>query len=466
MSAIHPQGAREKALRVNLDDSKYGTFAEIGAGQEVVRWFFQAGAAAGTISKSISAYDMQVSDAIYGECQRYVARERLEAMLETEYRLNVQRLSAQRGEKTAFFAFADTVAARNFQGTNKCHAWMGIKFQANPGDEASQIIVHCNLLDPINALQQHTLGVVGVNLIYGATFLYQNPSELLNSLMDGLTRQQIEFDMVEFSGAAFRNTDNREMSVRLVQQGLADATLFGADGSVLQACDFLRKKSVVLHRGRFRPLTHVNDDILRSTTEQFTGDFPQEQPIALLEMTMQDLASNSQVDFDDFIARAEVLSATGHSILISNFSHYRRLAYYLRNAGVRRTALAMGLQEFADLVHGDPIDEGEDGHDLNVLSAVAKLVGTDLSIYVYPLVDEASGTLCQLDSIKLTANQAHLLEYLKACNAVQDNRGFNREILHIKSPDVLQAIAANDDCWEEMVPDNVAEIIKSRQLFR
>src|ERR1700732_1116476 len=223
----------QKALKINLDPMFYGAFAEIGAGQEVARWFFKVGAAAGTISKSISAYDMAVSDAIYGQCKRYVSRERLQGMLDYEHGLNLERLQSSRGATTAFFAFANTVAARNYQGTNECHGWMGVKFQTRPRDEDSQIIIHVRMLDQENDLQQETLGIVGVNLLYGAFFLHHKPEELLESLLDNLSTNRIEIDMIEFSGIEYRYVDNRVMSLKLVQLGLSGAAMFGPSGGVV-----------------------------------------------------------------------------------------------------------------------------------------------------------------------------------------------------------------------------------------
>src|SRR5882672_8109047 len=225
---------RQKALRINLDERRYGTFAEIGAGQEVVRWFFRVGGAAGTIAKSMSAYDMAVSDAIYGQCDRYVCRPRLESMLHHEHQLNLSRLRESRGDTTAFFAFADTVSARNFKGTNECHGWMGVRFQAHPRDQDSQIILHVRMLDTENALQQEALGIVGVNLLYGAFFLHHEPDKLVESLLDKLTTGRIEIDLIDFKGIEFRYVDNRLMSLKLVQLGLSGAAMFGPDRVVLQ----------------------------------------------------------------------------------------------------------------------------------------------------------------------------------------------------------------------------------------
>src|SRR5260221_6526520 len=311
----------QKALKINLDPSFYGTFAEIGAGQEVARWFFKVGAAAGTISKSISAYDMAVSDAIYGRCKRYVSRERLQGMLDHEHSLNLERLQSTRRESTAFFAFANTVAARNYQGTNECHGWMGVKFQAHPRDENSQIIIHVRMLDRENDLQQETLGIVGVNLLFAAFFLHHRPELILESLLDNLTTQRIEIDMIEFSGIEFRHVDNRVMSLKLVQLGLSGAAMFGPSGEVLQPSEVLRKRPVLVERGSFRPVTKVNIDMVRSAHERFATEFEIKPDviIELMEITMRNLLVTGTIDLSDFLARADLLAAAGKTVLISEY---------------------------------------------------------------------------------------------------------------------------------------------------
>src|SRR6202140_3566538 len=300
----------QKALKINLDPLFYGTFAEIGAGQEVARWFFKVGAAAGTISKSISAYDMAVSDAIYGRCKRYVSRERLQGMLDHEHGLNLERLRMSRGDTTAFFAFANTVAARNYQGTNESHGWMGVKYQTRPRDEDSQITIHVRMLDHKNDLQQETLGIVGVNLLYGAFFLHHKPQVLLESLLDNLTTKRVEIDMIEFAGIEFRHVDNRVMSLKLVQLGLSGAAMFGPSGEVLQPSEVLRKRPILVERGSFRPVTKVNIDMVRSAHERFAADLQikEDHIVELMEITMRSLPATGKFDLSDFLARADVLA--------------------------------------------------------------------------------------------------------------------------------------------------------------
>jgi hypothetical protein len=335
-----------KALAINLDARRYGTFAEIGAGQEVVRWFFRVGGAAGTIAKSISAYDMAVSDAIYGQTERYVARKRLQSMLDYEHELNLQRLRDARGDTTAFFAFSDTVSARNFAGTNDCHGWMGVKFQAHPRDQDSQIIIHVRMLDTENQLQQEALGIVGVNLLYGAFFLHHDPERLIESLIHNLTTDRIEIDMIEFTGIEFRSVDNRMMSLKLVQLGLSGAAMFGAHGQVLQPSEVLYRHPVLVERGSFRPVTRVNMDMLNSANEAFSKSLlesgVQAQPVQLLEITMRNLMASGEIDYRDFLARADMMAATGKIVLISDYFEYYRLAGYLRRYTNQRIGIAMG----------------------------------------------------------------------------------------------------------------------------
>src|SRR5512132_1756115 len=281
----------QKALRINLDPRWYGTVAEIGAGQEVARWFFRAGGAAGTVAKTISAYDMAVSDAVYGKSGRYVSMQRLQAMLDLEFQLNLDRLGDERGDSNSFFAFADTVVARSYRGNNECHGWMGVKFQAHPRDEASQIILHVRMLDAEAALQQEALGIVGINLLHGAFFEHHEPEKLIENLLDRLTTGRIEIDLIEFKGIEFRAVDNRLMALKLVQLGLSGTAMFGPDGDVLQPSEALRKRTVLVERGSFRPPTVVNIDMLQSALAKLEDDVAVagREVLLLTELTMANL---------------------------------------------------------------------------------------------------------------------------------------------------------------------------------
>lgn len=464
MEQNKPLSPGAKALEVNLDEIRYGSFAEIGAGQEVVRWFFRVGGAAGTIAKSISAYDMKVSDDIYGKAPRYVCRERLEDMLDIEYKLNIDRLSEQRGDNTAFFAFADTVSARNYHGTNECHGWLGIRFQTEPHAAPSDIIIHVRMLDNENALQQEALGIIGVNLIYGAFHLSHNPDLLVKSLLDNLSTDRIEVDMIDLSGDAFLHVDNRVVSLRLVQLGLSDAAMFSADGKVLQPSEHLRKKNVLIERGRFRPVTHVNIDMLNAARKQFEaeqGSTPDET-ISIMEITMHNLhSSDDGIDLEDFISRADVLEATGHTVMISDYPEYYRLATYLSRYTQRRIGITMGAHSLVELFDEKYYTALNGG----ILEGFGRLFKNNVKLYIYPYKDAVTHTLYKVDNLEVGEQQKHLYQYLKQNDEIEQIQEFNEEYLDIFSPDVLKMITENKPGWERLVPEVVAEKIKAQRLF-
>jgi hypothetical protein len=459
-----------KALQINLDARRYGTFAEIGAGQEVVRWFFRVGGAAGTIAKSMSAYDMAISDAIYGKAERYVCRQRLEAMLTHEHRLNIDRLSESRGSTTAFFAFADTVAARSYRGGNECHGWMGVRFQSRSHDQDSQIIIHVRMLDTENALQQEALGIVGVNLLYGAFFLFSEPELLIESLLDGLTTQRIAVDMIEFSGIEFRQVDNRLMSMKLVQMGLSGAAMFDPSGTVLQPSEVLRKKNVLVERGSFRPVCHVNIDMLRCARENFSRDLaatqkpsePDGEVIELMELTMRNLREEGgEIDRADFLARADMLAASGKTVLISDYFEYYRLAAYLGQYTKDKIAIVMGASSLLDLFEEKYYTSLEGG----ILESFGRLFKNDLRLYIYPLLEEATGRLVTVDNLEVAPKLRKLYGHLVDSGAIRQLENVNRDYLRIFSRDALRRIRAGDPSWEEMVPPEVAAVIKKRRFL-
>ncbi|HEY0712539.1 MAG TPA: TonB-dependent receptor [Polyangia bacterium] len=460
---------------MNLDARRYGTFAEIGAGQEVVRWFFRAGGAAGTIAKSMSAYDMTVSDAIYGKAERYVCRPRLEAMLAHEYELNLSRLGESRGSTTAFFAFADTVAARGYRSTSDCHGWMGVRFQSRPRDQESQIILHVRMLDSENALQQEALGIVGVNLLYGAFFMFHEPEMLIESLLDGLTTDRISIDMIEFSGIEFRQVDNRLMSLKLVQLGLSGAAMFDPQGAVLQPSELLYKKNVLVERGSFRPVCHVNIDMLRSARETFGSDLAAEaasaggektngQPeiVELMELTMRNLREQGgEINRADFLARADMLAASGKVVMISDYFEYYRLAAYLNQFTKKKIALTMGAASLRELFDEKYYEKLEGG----ILESFGRLFKNDLRLYIYPLLDPETNALTTVDTLEVAPRLRKLYGYLVDNGYIRQLDNFNRSYLNIFSRDALLKIQAGDPTWESMVPAEVGEVIKRRRFL-
>ncbi|MGV3484669.1 MAG: TonB-dependent receptor [Planctomycetaceae bacterium] len=452
-----------KALAINLDPRRYGSFAEIGAGQEVVRWFFRVGGAAGTIAKSMSAYDMTVSDAIYGECERYVCRQRLDDMLHHEHSLNLERLRESRGDTTAFFAFADTVSARNYSGTNDCHGWMGVRFQAHPRDQDSQIILHVRMLDTENALQQEAIGIVGVNLLYGAFFLNHEPDQLVESLLDNLSTRRLEIDMIEFSGIAFRHVDNRVMSLRLVQLGLSGAAMFSASGEVLQPAEVLYKKPILVERGSFRPVTHVNVDMLRAAHEKFQSepDVDADQVVSLAEITMRNLQANGDIDLRDFLARVDMLAACGMTVLISDYFEYYRLAAYLARYTKKKIGITMGAASVLDLFDEKYYTKLDGG----ILESFGRLFKNDLKLYIYPLLNGSTGELTTVNNLHVAPEIRKLYEYLVDKRCIEQLDNIDRQHLTIFSREVLRQIQAGEPNWIDHVPVEVAELIQRRGFF-
>jgi len=476
-----------KALTINLDEPRYGTFAEIGAGQEVARVFFQAGGASGTIAKTISAYDMTFSDAIYGKAPRYVSRERLGLMLDHEYDLLNERLSAQRGDRTTFFAFADTVAARNFKGTNEAHGWMGIRFQTEPGGPPSEVVLHVRMWDKENVLQQQALGIIGVNLIYGALYYNADPRKLVASLLDNLSADRIEVDMLKLSGPAFNNVDNRLMSLLLVQFGLTNAVMFGPDGDVLQPSEVLHHKAILVERGSFRPVTHVNVDMLNCATAQFVQETPVKgkEVVVLMEITMNNLLAAGELDAQDFLARVDLLGDIGFNVLISNYSEYYRLTSYFRRYTKEMIGVAMGINNLVEIFNEKYYENLEGG----ILESFGRLFRNSVKLYVYPMRQEgldaygspanagaagspraqnhafASGVLINAKNVQIVEHLRNLYSHLLEAHYIDCIVGFDPTILHIFSRDVLRRIKEGDPAWERMVPDIVVAAIKKRGLF-
>jgi len=475
-----------KALTINLDEPKYGTFAEIGAGQEVARVFFQAGGASGTIAKTISAYDMAFSDAIYGKAPRYVSRERLSLMLDHEYQLLLERLATTRGANTTFFVFADTVAAKSFKGSNEAHGWMGIRFQLEPGGEPSEIVLHVRMWDKENVLQQEALGIVGTNLIYGAFYYRDDPKQFAQSLLDNLSSDRLEVDMLRFSGPAFKHVDNRLMSLYLVQFGLTNAVMFGASGDVLQPSEVLHKKAILVERGSFRPVTHVNVDMLNCATAQFVQEplVKGKEVVVLMEITMNNLLAAGSLDAQDFLARVDLLSDIGFTVLISNYSEYFRLTSYFRRYTKEMIGVAMGINNLLEIFNEKYYENLEGG----ILESFGRLFRHSVRLYVYPMRQDAysyylstaqdgaapgngekpsyaSTVLISARNVQVVDNLRSLYDHLLQNHYIECIVGFDPTILHIFSRDVLRRIKEQDSSWERMVPDAVVAAIKKRRLF-
>lgn len=452
---------RQKALKINLDARKFGTFAEIGAGQEVVRWFFHAGKAAGTVAKTISAYDMAISDGLYGPTEHYVSRQRLEAMLDCEFKSLVERLDQTRGEHTAFFVFADTSATQTHSRRPAGHSWAGIRFQTEPRGEPSEIIIHAEMLDPVAVEQQEALGLAGVNLIYGAFYYAGDPVHLIESLMDDLSRRRIEIDMIKFSGPAFAKVDNRLMSLQLVEQGLTDAVMFTAAGEVVQPAEVLYNKPVMVERGSFRPVTNVTLEMIDRAVRQLQGSTPAGDLVAIMEMTLKNLMNESAIDHQDFLARVDILGALGKLVVISNYTRFDRLISYLRQYTRNCIGMAVGVPILLELFEEKYYADLEGG----ILEGLGRLFQGQVKLFVYPTKQTDAGEITTADQVQVKPGLRHLHSYLVESGAIEGIREFNPAELHFTPGDVLAGIQSGDPAWEKRVPPQAAEVIKREGLF-
>lgn len=457
------QSTHDKALHINIDGARYGTFAEIGAGQEVARWFFRVGGAAATVAKTTSAYDASVSDAAYGPTKRYVSRERLQAMLDHEWSLLLERLDSSRGATTRFFVFADTVAAKSWTQSEAGRGWLGIRFQTEPKEPPSQIIIHARMWDQENARQQDALGILGVNLLHAA-FYERKPEDLIGALMDGLTRDRMEVDMVKFSGQAFGSTDNRLMSLQLVEQRLTNAVMFATDGEVLEPAEVLHGMPVLIERGSFRPATRVTLDMLEQALTLMRAD-PEgdaREPVAVMEMTLRNLMTpDERIDHADFLSRMDILRALGRTVMISNYSRFHSVTGYFRRYTKDRIGIVLGVPTLEQLFEESHYEDLEGG----LLEALGRLLSGAVKLYVYPVRDPKTGQSVTADSFTPPAPLAHLYAYLAESGRVapiEPGRGLD---LAVFPRDVLAMIRTGRSGWEPFVPDTVARVIKDERLF-
>lgn len=454
---------QEKALAINLRKDVYGSFAEVGAGQETAANFFKVGGASGTIAKTMSAYDMKFSDAIYGRCERYVSEDRLMRMLEHEYQLLPERLP-HRIEETRFFAFANTVESLNYERTNQGNGWIGMRFQKRPKGEFNDCVIHVKMLDNDPLQQQVALGILGVNVLYGVIFI-DGVEDFIISLLDGLTSRRVEIDMFRIDGPDFKHVDNRLMALKLVKNGLTKAAMFGPDGHVMQPSEYLYKKNVLVLRGRFRPVTHVNVDMLLTSRRHFLHDpdVDRNKLVMLTELTLNDLSPDGNIDEKDFLYRADIICSLGQNVLISNYFEYYRLVDYLSNTTKgRKTGLVMGIYALQKVFDEKTYSNIRGG----ILECFASLFGSNIKLYVYPALRK-DGTLFTLKDFEaeLPDNVKNLFRYLMDNNKLEDIDDANIGNLHIISDNVLAMIRKGEAGWEKFVPHKVEEAIKEHGLF-
>ncbi|UXP31894.1 TonB-dependent receptor [Reichenbachiella agarivorans] len=458
-SGVHT--TKEKALSLNLNESIYGSLAEIGAGQEVAANFFKAGGASGTIAKTMSAYDMDFSDAIYGATDRYVCEDKLHKMLNKEYGLLSVRLT-RRADTSKFFAFANTIETINFKKTNQGHGWLGVRFQMEPNAEHNDIIIHVVLKDPEAIWQQEVLGKIGVNLIYACFNHSDNPDRMMVSIVDNISEGRVEIDYFKLTGPNFRHVDNRLMSLKLVKYGLSHAAMFDKDGHNKQPSTFLYKKNVCVLRGYFRPFTLVSEDMIQSAINQFHKDtlIDPEKVLITTELTINDLTRDGKIDDSDFLDRVKILNSLGHNVLISNYTeHYKLAAYLYQFTKGKRMSFVIGTDNLRKLFDEEYYFNLKGG----LLESFSRLFGSNVKLLIYP-------TLFQ-DKIETTLNFTppklleHLYLYLKENDFIEDIDSAKRDIQHIQSSDVLDMIQSGQSDWEALVPATVADIIKKNDMF-
>lgn len=454
---------KEKALRINLNEHIYGTFAEIGAGQETVRHFFRAGASSGTIAKAMSAYDKDFSDAIYGieGDGRYVTESRLRKMLTHEVQLIEQRLSRDKHPDKLFFSYANTVATIDFAKQFKGHGWVGIKYQVEPEEEYNEIILHIRFKETDARLQQETLGILGVNLIYGAFYKYNDPKKLLKYLYDHLDKDQLEIDTINFSGPRFKDVDNRLMSLQLVKNGMTDAVMFGSDGKNILPAAVLYKKNILALRGSFRPVTKVNTDMYEQSLKMFLNEnkVEKDNTFVVFEITLSNLKAEGEIDERDFMDRAELLCSLGKTVMISNFQEYYKVVEYFSSFTKARMGLAMGVSNLVEI-----FDEKYYRHlSGGILEAFGKLFYRDLKVYLYPM--EEHGEIINSQNLKVHPRMKELYKFFAYNGKVVDIENYDRKNLKIFSREILKMIASNEPGWETMLPEGIAKLIKEHKLF-
>ena len=461
MALVRVPSTKEKTLTMNLDRSMYGSFAEIGAGQETAANFFKVGSASGTIAKTMSAYDMKFSDAIYGKTKRYVSKEKLQYMLDHEMELLQERLP-DRAESTKFFVFADTMETLNYHRTNQGHGWMGMRFQLQPLAPVNECVIHVLLHDKEAHWQQQAIGILGVNLVYGCMHI-ADPVELMQSLMDNLSKDRLEIDFFRIKGPAFETVDNRLMALKLVKNGLTHATMFDGDGTVLQPAEALYKKDVLILRGRFRPLTHVNMDMLKSGLQAFLNedDVAAERVVPISELSLNNLLEEEDLSDTDFLHRVDILESLGQKVMISDYQKYYKVASYISHITQGKIGIILGVASLKKLFDEAYYEELTGG----ILEAFGKLFRNNVKLYVYPSYRPNSQEIYTHTDLSLSSHLTYLYNYLYETQRIVGLEPVNARHLDIVSDDVLHMIKNGVQGWEQMVPNKVSKAIKEKDLF-
>ena len=454
---------KDKALRINLNENIYGTFSEIGAGQEVARHFFRAGGASGTIAKTMSAYDKGFSDAIYGieNDLRYVTESRLTKMLNHEISLLESRVDRAVHTDKMFFSFANTVATIDFAKKYKGHGWMGIKFQTESISEYSEIKLHVRFHLPEAKAQQEILGLMGVNLIYGAYYKHNKPRSLIKYLYDHIDPTIIEIDTINFSGPLFKDVDNRLLSLELIKNGMTQAVMFGPDGKNILPAAELYKKNILTIRGSFRPVTKVNEDMYEKSLKMIKKDkiFTDKNTISIFEITLSNLTSQGKLDEQDFLDRAKLLCSMGKTVMITNFQEYYKLSEYFSKYTDKKVFLTMGVDNLIKVFDESYYTDLDGG----ILEAFSKLFTKNITILLYPMLQK--NKIIDSSNLVVSGGMKNLYKYFIKNHRILNISDYNRTYLSIFSWDVLKKIQSNQRGWESSLPESVSDLIKEKKLF-
>ncbi len=426
---------KRKALKINLNPDIYGTFAEIGAGQEVARNFFGAGAASGTIAKTMSAYDMAFSDAIYGveESGRYVSRTRLRKMLTHEFDLLTERLQGEKYKSKKFFAFADTVTTLNFTKTNDPHGWIGIRFQHEVGGPVNDIIIHIRLLDSDSRLQTKVLGILGVNLIFAAYYYAEDPQTMIESLVDNLSIGSVEIDLVKVSGPVFEHANERLLNLYLIAKGFAQAAIFRPDAHAAQIKDYLYKKNIIILRTKYRQKSNPNFDLFNLAVEQFKKNTrgTAEDTVVLIEVLMGNaLDEENRITNEDlqyFAERAEYLCSTGNNIMVSNFRRNNHLAEFIQTFKPKHVGIATNTSNLKNIFNTD--NYNKDVYTNELLSYISGMFSKDVKLYAYPYLDKNTNEIITTQNMPVAEEAKPLFDFLVQNKYIIDIENYDEKFV-------------------------------------
>ncbi len=421
---------RRKALKINLDEKIYGTFAEIGAGQEVARNFFTVGAASGTIAKTMSAYDMTFSNEIYGpeESGRYVSKSRLQKMLDHEYELLCNRLTGVKYEQNTFFAFADTVTTLNYSKTNDPHGWLGIKFQLSPIGPPSEIIFHVRLLDSDASLQQNVLGMLGVNLVYAAFYHHKNPKLMIESLADNLAQGSVEIDLIDVKGPAFENINEILINLYLIQKGFSSATIFRNIEEAEQAKDLMYKKHVMILRTRFNQHSLPDFTLFQSAINHYKAHINvyEHELISMAELTLNNTLEKASKNDEELLERvakqaAEII-AKGYAVMISNFTRHNKLAKYLALCKPQSVGITTSISNLKHIFDSENYGQN---YTNELLAYISDLFSRNVKLLTYPHHDSEKNKTITTKNIMVSPQAKPLFDFLLQNNYIIDIEDIN-----------------------------------------